>query len=80
MARTCHYGHFLNKCDILEIASFSTKNGIRMKNLTIHFLLLPRSMGGAHLILLHCTPTRPPLYIEQVRTSEVQFKFKESPF
>ena len=62
---------------------------------------LPRSMGGAHPIELHCTPNRPPLYlyqasfgapkvhplvnlgkigIEQVRTLEVQFKFKGSPF
>ncbi len=25
----------------------------------------PRSMGGAHLIWLHCTPTRPSLYLYQ---------------
>ncbi len=25
----------------------------------------PRSMGGAHPIDLHCTPTRPPLYLYQ---------------
>ncbi len=33
--------------------------------MAVYHLCVPRSMGGAHLIWLHCTPTRPPLYLYQ---------------
>ncbi len=41
------------------------KVGPRGHPRTAHLLWPPRSMGGAHLIWLHCTPTRPPLYLYQ---------------
>ncbi len=48
VARTVYFlnGGFRNKCEILEIANSSAKNGIRKKIfLTIHLLLLGRRVS-----------------------------------